>query len=103
MLDSHRSKYSIHPGCTKMWNDLKSRYWWPSMKLDIASFVEKCVTCAQVKIQHQKPYGELQQLRIPVWKWDDITMDFVTKLPKTAKGNDMRTLRIYSSRPASQE
>jgi hypothetical protein len=87
--DTHRSRYSIHPGCTKMYRDLKVRYWWPKMKIDIADFVAKCLTCSQVKAQHQKPFGELQQLRVPDWKWDDITMDFVTKLPRTPKGNDM--------------
>ena len=59
------------------------------MKRDIANYVARCVTCAQVKAEHQKPYGALQQPEIPVWKWDRITMDFVTKLPKTSKGNDM--------------
>ena len=58
------------------------------MKLEIAEFVSKCVTCAQVKAEHQKPYGELQQLEIPVWKWDNITMDFVTGLPRTREGYD---------------
>jgi len=57
--------------------------------MDIAFFVQKCVTCAQVKAEHQKPFGKLQQLEIPEWKWDHITMDFVTKLPRTKKGNDM--------------
>lgn len=59
------------------------------MKLDIDSYVEKCSICTQVKTEHQKPYGSLQQLDIPEWKWDHITMDFVTKLPRTSKGHDM--------------
>ena len=63
--DSHRSKYSIHPGNNKMYQDMKPRYWWPRMKIEIADFVAKCVTCAQVKAEHHKPYGELQQLEIP--------------------------------------
>ena len=58
------------------------------MKKDIAHFVERCATCLQVKAEHQRPYGELQSLEIPVWKWDDITMDFVMKLPRTPKGYD---------------
>ena len=87
--EAHRSRYSIHPGSTKMFCYLKPLFWWPVMKIDIAKFVEKCVTCSQVKAEHQKPYGTLQQLEIPEWKWDHITMDFVTKLPKTRKGNDM--------------
>ncbi|KAI3757279.1 hypothetical protein L6452_04813 [Arctium lappa] len=58
------------------------------MKLDVARYVEQCVTCLQVKAEHQRPYGSLQSLEIPEWKWEHITMDFVTKLPKTLKGHD---------------
>ncbi|KAJ9552748.1 hypothetical protein OSB04_016793 [Centaurea solstitialis] len=86
--EAHKSKYSIHPGSTKMYRDLKMSYWWPVMKLDVASYVEKCVTCLQVKAEHQKPYGSLQPLEIPEWKSEHITMDFVTKLPKTLRGHD---------------
>lgn len=87
--EAHRSRYSIHPGATKMYRDLRTLYWWPVMKIDIAKFVERCLICAKVKAEHQKPYGNLQQLEIPEWKWDHLTMDFVTKLPRTPKGNDM--------------
>ena len=59
------------------------------MKRDIARYVERCVTCFQVKADHQKPYGKLQPLEIPVWKWEHITMDLLTKLPKTARGFDV--------------
>src|SRR3990170_215691 len=59
------------------------------MKGDVGMFMQKCVTCAQVKAEHQKPYGKLQQLDIPEWKWDHITMDFVTKLPRTPRSSDM--------------
>ncbi|KAI3702182.1 hypothetical protein L6452_27908 [Arctium lappa] len=86
--DAHKSKYSIHPGSTKMYRDLKLHYWWPVMKLDVARYVERCVTCSQVKAEHQRPYGSLQSLEIPEWKWEHITMDFVTKLPKTLRGHD---------------
>ncbi|KAJ9561422.1 hypothetical protein OSB04_006582 [Centaurea solstitialis] len=86
--EAHKSKYSIHLGSTKMYRDLKTDYWWPVMKLDVASYVEKCVTCLQVKAEHQKPYGSLQPLEIPEWKWEHVTMDFVTKLPRTLRGHD---------------
>ncbi|KAK9077569.1 hypothetical protein SSX86_005906 [Deinandra increscens subsp. villosa] len=86
--EAHKSRYSVHPGATKMYNDLKSHYWWPGMKRDIVKYVGKCLTCAQVKAEHQKPYGKLQPLEIPVWKWEHITMDLLTKLPKTPKGYD---------------
>ncbi|GKA07347.1 putative reverse transcriptase domain-containing protein [Tanacetum coccineum] len=82
MHESHKSKYSIHPGSDKMYQDMKKLYWWPNMKADIATYVSKCLTCAKVKADHQRPSGLLVQPDIPQWKWDNITMDFVTKLPK---------------------
>ncbi|GJT16228.1 reverse transcriptase domain-containing protein [Tanacetum coccineum] len=88
MHESHKSKYSIHPGSDKMYHDLKMLYWWPNMKADIATYVSKCLTCAKVKAEHQRPSGLLVQPDIPEWKWEKITMDFITKLPKTAAGYD---------------
>ncbi|GJR23443.1 putative reverse transcriptase domain-containing protein [Tanacetum coccineum] len=58
-------------------------YWWPNMKADIATYVRKCLTCVKVKAEHQRPSGLLQQPEIPVWKWERITMDFVSGLPRT--------------------
>nr|GEU92214.1 putative reverse transcriptase domain, ribonuclease H-like domain, aspartic peptidase domain protein [Tanacetum cinerariifolium] len=75
--------YSIHPGSGKMYQDLKKLYWWPNMKADISTFVCKCLTCAKVKAKHQKPSGLLQQPEIPEWKWEKITMDFASGLPRT--------------------
>ncbi|GJS86599.1 putative reverse transcriptase domain-containing protein [Tanacetum coccineum] len=88
MHESYKSKYSIHPGSDKMYQDMKKLYWWPNMKADIATYVSKCLTCAKVKAEHQRPSGLLVQPKIPEWKWDNITMDFVTKLPKTSQGYD---------------
>nr|GFB15011.1 reverse transcriptase domain-containing protein [Tanacetum cinerariifolium] len=67
---------------------MKKLYWWPNMKADIATYVSKCLTCAKVKAEHQRPSGLLVQPKIPEWKWDNITMDFVTKLPKSLQGYD---------------
>ncbi|GJS91123.1 putative reverse transcriptase domain-containing protein [Tanacetum coccineum] len=89
MHESHKSKYSIHPGSNKMYHDLKELYWWPNMKADIATYISKCLTCSKIKVECQKPSGLLQQPEIPVWKWERITMDFVTKLPKTPSGYDV--------------
>ena len=86
--EAHKSHYSIHPGATKMYQDLRKEYWWPGMKFSVIKYVEKCLTCAQVKAEHQKPYGKIQPLEIPEWKWEHITMDFITKLPRTSKGYD---------------
>ncbi|GJZ72625.1 putative reverse transcriptase domain-containing protein [Tanacetum coccineum] len=88
MHESHKSKYSIHPGSDKMYQDLKKLYWWPNMKAEIATYVSKCLTCAKVKAEHQKPSGLLQQPEIPEWKWEKITMDFVSGLPRTPSGYD---------------
>nr|GEV20423.1 hypothetical protein [Tanacetum cinerariifolium] len=77
-----------HPGSDKMYQDMKPLYWWPNMKADIATYVSKCLTCLKDKAEHQKPSSLLVQPKIPQWKWDNITMDFVTKLPKTQSGND---------------
>nr|GEZ50815.1 putative reverse transcriptase domain-containing protein [Tanacetum cinerariifolium] len=77
MHESHKSKYSIHPGSDKMYKDMKKLYWWPNIKADIATDVSKCLTCVKVKVEHQKLSGLLVQPKIPKWKWDNITMDFV--------------------------
>ncbi|GKF03084.1 putative reverse transcriptase domain-containing protein [Tanacetum coccineum] len=88
MHESHKSKYFIHPSSDKMYQDMKKLYWWPNMKADIATYVSKCLTCAKVKAEHQRPSGLLVQPTIPEWKWDNITMDFITKLPKSSHGFD---------------
>ncbi|GKC27951.1 retrovirus-related pol polyprotein from transposon TNT 1-94, partial [Tanacetum coccineum] len=88
MHESHKSKYSIHLGLDKMYQDLRRLYWWPNMKAEITTYVSKCLTCAKVKIEYQKPSSLLVQPEIPQWKWENITMDFVTKLPKMAVGQD---------------
>ncbi|GKE26489.1 putative reverse transcriptase domain-containing protein [Tanacetum coccineum] len=89
MNESHKSKYSVHPGSDKMYKDLKKLYWWPNIKVVIATYVSKCLTCAKVKAEYQKPSGLLVQPVILVWKWENITMDFVTKLPKMTSSQDI--------------
>nr|GEZ01839.1 reverse transcriptase domain-containing protein [Tanacetum cinerariifolium] len=88
MHESHKLKYSIHPGSDKMYQDMKKLYWWPNIKANIATYVSKCSTCVKVKAEHHKPSGLLVQPKMPEWKWDNITMDFVTKLPKSSQGYD---------------
>ncbi|GKA24370.1 putative reverse transcriptase domain-containing protein [Tanacetum coccineum] len=63
-------------------------YWWPGMKKDIATYVSKCLTCSKEKADHQRPSGLLQQPMIPEWKWDNITMDFIMKLPRMKSRHD---------------
>nr|GEX58217.1 putative reverse transcriptase domain-containing protein [Tanacetum cinerariifolium] len=95
MHESHKSKYSVHPSSNKMYQDMKLLYLWPNMKVDIATYISKCLTCLKVKAEHQKPSGLLVQPEIPQWKWENITMDFVTKLPKTQSGNDTIWVVVY--------
>ncbi|KAI3819778.1 hypothetical protein L1987_13628 [Smallanthus sonchifolius] len=88
MNEAHKTRYSIHPGADKMYQDLRQQYWWPGMKKDIAHYVTKCLTCSKVKAEHQRPSGLLEQPEIPVWKWENLAMDFITKLPRTSSGYD---------------
>nr|GEV51900.1 hypothetical protein [Tanacetum cinerariifolium] len=73
----------------KMYQDMKKLYWWPNMKAEIATYVAKFTTYVKVKADYMKPSGLLVQPKIPQWKWENIMMDFVTKLPKMATGQDM--------------
>jgi len=88
MKEAHESPFAMHPGGTKMYRGLKEHYWWMGMKRDIAEFVSKCLTCQQVKAEHQVPAGLLHPLSVPEWKWERITMDFVTGLPRTQSSHD---------------
>nr|GFC45210.1 retrotransposon protein, putative, Ty3-gypsy subclass [Tanacetum cinerariifolium] len=88
LTEAHSSPFSVHPGSTKMYHDLKQYFWWSGMKRDVATFVSKCLICQQVKIEYQQASGLLQQLDILVWKWDEISMDFVTGLPQTQRRHD---------------
>ncbi|KAJ9545001.1 hypothetical protein OSB04_024708 [Centaurea solstitialis] len=81
--EAHKSKFPIHPGATKMYRDLKTDYWWPGMKRDVARYVGKCLTCLRVKAEHQRPHGKLQPLDIPVWNYDAIWV-IVDRLTKSA-------------------
>ena len=86
--EAHYAPYNVHLGATKMYHDIKATYWWSGLKKDVAKFIASCLTCQQVKFEHQRPTGLLQELPMPEWKWDRITMDFVVGLPKTRKGYD---------------
>jgi hypothetical protein len=86
--EAHLSKFSIHAGSTKMYQDLKENFWWSNLKVDIAKYVLECDTCHRMKAIHLKSAGVLQPLSIPTWKWDDISMDFIVGLPLTARKKD---------------
>jgi hypothetical protein len=84
----HLCRYSIHPGSTKMYHDLKQNDWWTKTKIEIARYVAKCDTYRRVKAIHMKTASPLQSLPIPTWKWEDISMDFIVGLPRAVKGFD---------------
>ena len=88
MEEEHSSVYAMHLGSTKMYRTLKEYCWCKGMEKEIAGFVSRCLTCQQVKAEHQRPTGKIQLLPIPVWKWEKITMDFVTGLPRTQRQHD---------------
>jgi len=88
LKESHDSVLTTHPGSTKMYQDLKSHFWWSGMKRDIAEYVARCLTFQKLKVEHQKSGGLLQPLPILVWKWDHITMDFVVGMPRTQRHHD---------------
>nr|GEU91002.1 retrotransposon protein, putative, Ty3-gypsy subclass [Tanacetum cinerariifolium] len=98
MDEAHKSKYSVHTGADKMYHDLRDRYWWPRIKKDIAKYVSKCLTCLKVKAEHQRPSGLLQQCKIPIWKWEEIAMDFVTMFPRTSIARHGVMISIKSDR-----
>ena len=86
--EAHSGSFAIHPGSIKMYQDLKMSFWWSEMKRDVLEFVTKCLVFQRVKAEHQVPSGLLQPIRIPEWKWDRITMDFVVGLPLTGRKHD---------------
>jgi hypothetical protein len=86
--EAHQTRYTVHPGNNKMYQDLKKRFWWRGMKKDIAEYVAQCHSCQLVKVEHQRPAGLLKPLAVPMWKWDQISMDFVVGLPKVPSGQD---------------
>jgi hypothetical protein len=86
--EAHQSKFAIHPGSTKMYQDLKQNLWWTRMKREIAKYVAECDICQRIKASHLKVAGPLQPLPIPSWKWEDVSMDFVTGLPPTSQHHD---------------
>ncbi|WVZ75840.1 hypothetical protein U9M48_023864 [Paspalum notatum var. saurae] len=88
LSEAHDAAYSIHPGSTKVYHDLKERFWWYGMKRAVAEYVAVCDTCQHVKAEHQRPAGLLQPLKILEWKWEEISMDFIVGLPRTQIGHN---------------
>ena len=83
LREFHCSRFVVHLGGMKMYQDLRRQYYWSRMKRHVGDFVRRCLTCQRVKVEHQKPAGLLQPLEVAEWKWDHVMMDFVTRLPRT--------------------
>ena len=81
LKEFHYSRFAVHPGGTKMYHDLRRQYCYSRMKQHLGYFVPRCLMCQQVKAEHQKPARLLQPLEVVEWKWEHVTMDFVTHLP----------------------
>jgi hypothetical protein len=79
--EAHILRYSIHPGSTKIYHNLRQQFWWMLMKREIAHYVSECGTCQKVKDDYMKPGGLLQPLSILDRKWDDISKGFIMGLP----------------------
>lgn len=88
LREAHSIPYAMHLGGSKMYYELCELYWWPGLKREITDFVGKCLTCQQVKAKHQLPSGFLQPVKIPLWKWERVNMDFVSRLPLTPTKKD---------------
>ena len=88
LREFHYSRFSVHPGGTKMYRDLRRQYYWRGMKRHVGDFVRRCLTCQQVKAEHQRPTGLLQPFEVAEWKWEHVTMDFMTHLPRTSRRHD---------------
>ncbi|KAG8496754.1 hypothetical protein CXB51_007828 [Gossypium anomalum] len=88
LKEAHGGPCAMHPGGSKLYRDLRELYWWPGLKREVTEFVRKCLTCQQVKAEHQLPSGLLQPVKIPLWKWERVTMDFVSGLPLTPSKKD---------------
>jgi hypothetical protein len=88
LREAHKTPYTVHPGETKMYRDLKQNFWWKRMKVDVSKYVAACEVCQRVKAEHKRPAGFLKPLEIPEWKWEHITMDFVVGLPRSPRGRD---------------
>ncbi|KAM1302324.1 hypothetical protein ACFX2H_013265 [Malus domestica] len=86
--EAHCSAYAMHPGGTKIYHTIRPFYYWLGMKREIAEYVSRCIVCQQVKAERKKHFGQMQPLPVPQWKWENITMDFVYKLPRTRNGFD---------------
>jgi hypothetical protein len=89
MDELHKRPYTGHLGYQKMITTTRKQFYWPRLKMDIDDYLAKCIQCQQLKVEHRHLVRFLQPLPIPEWKWETISMDFITELPKSVKQNDV--------------
>ena len=94
LMKAHSSKYSIHPGSTKINCNTREVYWWESTKMFIVEFVPKYSNCQQVKVEYHRPGGLAQNIQLPECKWEMINMDFIRGLPKFCRQHDSSWLIV---------
>ena len=88
LREFHCSRFDVHLGGMKMYCDFHCQSYWSGIKRHVGDFVRRCLTCQQVKAEHQKPAGLLQSLEVAEWKWEHVTMNFMTHLPRTQRRHD---------------
>lgn len=88
MDEYHCRNYSGHPGYQKVLTTIGKVFFWPSMRKNIAKYLNKCLECQQAKVEHQHPAGLLQPIPVPEWKWEVISLDFIIGLPRSKRKND---------------
>ena len=88
MDEIHQAPYFGHPGYQKTIATTRKQYFWSRMKKDMAEYISRCMKCQQVKVEHQHPAGLLHPLLVLEWKWEVISMDFITGLPMTWRQHD---------------
>jgi hypothetical protein len=88
LSEMNKVLYVGHPGYQKTIVAVKKQYHWTGMKKEVVDFIVRCIECQKVKAEHKHPASLLQHFLIPEWKWEVITMDFITKFPRTSKQHD---------------
>src|SRR3954466_15877898 len=86
--DHHDAPIAGHQGIERTYEAIHCLFYWPRMNNDVRNYVKSCDTCQRIKASQQVPAGLLQPLPIPAQPWDQVSMDFITQLPKTRSGFD---------------
>ena len=97
----HKPPYVGHPGYQKMITTLRKQFFWPILKTDLIDYLSKCLEFQQVRVEHQHTVGLLQHFRIPEWKWEVISLDFIIGFPLTQRQHDSIMVVLDNSRKYS--